>query len=213
MGEGLRWLSFLEIDLNDEQYTTRDVLRRLKGWTDEQMGPKIFHGPVVTDRPLDKRHLCSVVQHALSGTVSAANVGFSWRVVRPETELPGGSYRFFQLGQQWTHESAYVGERPQRGNVYFEFVAEYGGLNRDDWVGRWLFPSGTVPTDWSVSYLTVTLADSAGWGFPPAEMAACRSVRLVDAALMAVFGLDATPLIFHEGSPWMLGTCTRQLPG
>jgi hypothetical protein len=64
-----------------------------------------------------------------------------------------------------------------------------------------------------VSYLTVTMADSASWAFPPAETAACRTIRLVDAALMAVFGLDTTPLIFHEGSPWMLGTCGRRLPG
>lgn len=60
-------------------------------------------------------------------------------------------------------------------------MAEYGGLNRYDWAGHWLFPSGSVPTNWSVSYPTVTAVDSAGWAFRPAELAACRSLTLVAA--------------------------------
>jgi hypothetical protein len=203
--------SFLTLSPTEDQLTRRTVLRRLRDWTDVDMGPKMFHGPTCTDTPLNLPDLIDHVYSWLARLVSSESAGAKWRVVEKPVRPPGDDLWYFRLGHDWHHVQAETYSSPgvdARGSLYLEFVAENLGPNTGLWAGP-LFDH-QAPEAWYIAWLTATFLDTDSWAFPASERAAAEALAVIDGALLKLFpALDASPLVAHEGSPWLLVNHTR----
>jgi hypothetical protein len=205
------YLSLAETDLDAPQLATRQVLRMMKGWTEEQMGIKQFHGPLATMEPLDLSQIISQVNHDLTlGASSEPGRGARWNVIIPETRPPDSHVRFFRMAHYWRYQAPAPLEemKPRRGTLFLELGLEDCGINENGWANRaGLNLEREIPSDWFICYLTLTMADTESWAYPPAEVAACNARIVIDRVLLNLLGFDRSPLVNHTGSPWMHGRC------
>jgi hypothetical protein len=203
--------SFLTLSPTEDQLTRRTVLRRLRNWTDVDMGPKMFHGPTCTDTPVNLPDLIDHVYSWLARLVSSESAGAKWRVVEKPVHPPGDDLWYFRLGHDWHFTQAETYSSPGidvRGSLYLEFVAENLGANTGLWAEH-LF-GGQAPEDWYIAWMTATFLDTESWAFPASERAAAEALAVIDGALLKLFpALELSPLVAHEGSGWMLVTNTR----
>jgi hypothetical protein len=201
--------TFLVLNLDRMQQMRLDVAKRMRGFTDAQLGPKHFYGPVVYQNPLELDYICGVVYAQLMNIVSPERGGPAWSIVQPLTRpLFANSVQYFQLSQPWVYRHPEL-PGPITGLVYLEFVAEYLGTNERGAISRLGWFAQDIPANFHCTYLTVSLWDTGGWvdQHGTQETLACRALQQIEVALIGIFGIQ--PLVGQDGSPWMRIQCQR----
>ncbi|MHB8464955.1 MAG: hypothetical protein ACYDH6_19925 [Acidimicrobiales bacterium] len=186
---------FLSLPLTEQQLACHQMAKQMWRWTDDDLAPKSFFGPVAHSEPIQMDRACDVVLHVLSQVVDPERAGSLWRPVTPKTRPPGSdSLMYFHSAHSWSQPNDITGGT--RGTTYVEFVVEEFGTNESGWADELGVFGTMIPADWHVTHVTLAFVDTHGWVFPVSVGPAVGARAAIESALTQLYG--AQPLIYRD---------------